>query len=66
VSLHNSGNAVTVPSGFSRANHRSTPITAPPPRRGRIAAAIEPTWRRSRGAVTGVGALWRGSRCPRS
>ena len=39
--------AVSVPSASSSAKPRSTPITAPPPRRGRTAAATSPTWRRS-------------------
>src|SRR3954470_15274723 len=43
-SLHISPSGRMVPSGSSRAKPRSIPITAPPPVRGRTAAAISPTW----------------------
>src|SRR3954466_8163199 len=46
VSDQTSGSVVSVPSGSSRAKPRSTPMTPPPPRRGRRTAATPPTCRR--------------------
>ena len=45
--------SVTVPSASSSTKSRSIAITAPPPRRGRNAAATRPTWRTADGAVGG-------------